>query len=194
MTVVLDKSATLAGTDDGNGNGGANFRHIVKAAVLGAATGTQMRVTLLFGTAETTETPAIDDMWVGQAAASGNAYDFNGNQVQLKFSGGNSINGAAAGAVVSDWVTLGEAYDSSKNYVFAFHPKSGANCNISFAAIANCDQYFPTAGNTSTSASTVPADVFGVNAGALSLIEKIEIQAAGGGGIPTSPTLPMMGI
>lgn len=178
MTVVVDQSTALAGTDDGDGNGNANFRQLINTAALGAATGTQVRVTVLFGTAEGSESPAIDDMWIGQKAAAGNPYDFNGNQVQVKFGGGSSINGSAAGVVVSDFVTLGEAYDNTKSYIIAFHATNGKNANISLATISQFTQYF--IGGASNSSTTAPSGIWSTNVNNLGFIEKIEIQAAGG--------------
>lgn len=183
-TTVFDKSGTgpglLGGTDDGDGNGNLNFRQIIQNAALGAATGTQMRVSLLFGTAETSETPAIDDLWGSQVAASGHPYDDNGNQVQFKFSGGNTINGSAAGLVASDWVTLGEPYDNTKDYVFAFHPTSGKSCNISFVSVGSgvANQWFDPTPGASNSATTVVTLSNNSGGGGLGLIAKIEIQAA----------------
>lgn len=176
-TTVYDKSATLAGTDDGGGNGTFNVREVIKAANLSSASGNQIRITVLFGTAAPTETPAVDEMWVGQAAATGHEYDFNGNQVRVKFSGGNTINGSAAGTVTSDFVTLGEAYDNTKNYVISFYPSSGKQCNLSTAVITNDDEFFDGGGgasNASTSVVTLGTTI----ASNTAFVTKIEIQAA----------------
>lgn len=178
MTVVFDQTSALTGTDDGNGNSNVNFRQVINSALLSTASGNQVRVTVRFGTAEGSETPAVDNMWISQAAASGNAYNFDGNQVQVTFSGGSSINGSVAGVLVSDWVTLGAAYDSTKNYVLAFHCHSGAAFNSSNATLTNANLFFdPGASNSATTSVTltqfVGSDLF--------FIEKIEIQASGGG-------------
>src|SRR4029077_18862322 len=92
MTTVFDQSTALAGTDDGDGNSNVNVRVVIPASLQTAASGTQCQITLLFGTAEPTETPAIDSVWFGQKGAS--APDFDGTQVQVKFSGGSTVNGS----------------------------------------------------------------------------------------------------
>jgi hypothetical protein len=94
---VLDKSATLAGTDDSGSDQTLNGRMVFKPAVLGAASGSQIRVTVLFGTGSTTLSGAITSMFVGQGAAAGNEWNFTGNQVQLLFSGAGMVDSSPAG-------------------------------------------------------------------------------------------------
>lgn len=177
MTVVFDKSATLAGTDDGGGDSNLNFREVINSLNLSAATGTQVRVTILFGTACPTETGSLDALYIGRAATSGHAYDFNGNQVQLTFSGGTSVNGSAGSSQTSDWVTFGgaESYDNTKNIVFSVHIKNGSTCSISRAAVANIDGYYDF--NSSSAGTTAPT-LNNTDPGFCSLVSKIEIQAA----------------
>lgn len=180
MTVVFDGSSALAGTDDGNGNQNFNMRQLITAAALSSASGTQMRVTVLWGTGEGTETPGADAFWGGQSAQNGTAH-FSGNQVQFTFSGSTSINGSAAGTVVSDWMTLGETYDNTKEYCFAVH-FSGTHANISLATDANCRQTGSSTLGASTASQTTPSpDMDFSNSNTVSFISKIEIQAAGGG-------------
>lgn len=185
-TTVFDASATLAGTDDGNGNGNFNFRQLFAPAGLSAATGTQIRLTFLFGTGEPTESGAIDAVFVGQkttttiSSASTDAI-FTGNQVQVTFSGSTSVNGSAAGVAVSDFITLGETYDNTKSYMVAWHGASGKNCNISIAVFSNTSQAFcSTSGGSTASQSNASPSFDQLTASTASLISKIEIQAPGG--------------
>jgi hypothetical protein len=53
----------------------------------------------------------IDAAWIGHAAGAGDAYDFDGNQVQLKFGGNNNV-AVTAGTTISDTATF--AYDATK--------------------------------------------------------------------------------
>lgn len=183
-TTVYDKSATLAGTDDGANDTSVNFRVVHKAAVLGAATGTQARITFLFGVSSASVSNAVSSVEIGQAAAAGHEYDLNGNQVQVLFGGVGTLNSSAGGTFVSDWVTLGEAYDNTKNYVVAFHMINSATPSLAEAAVTNVDLFFDGGGtdNSSTSVVTLGNTV----ANTASAITKIEIQAAGGS-VPYNP-------
>lgn len=126
MTVVFNSSTALAGTDDGGGSSNYNYRTLVKSARLGAATGNQVRLTFLFGVACPTETISIDDCYFGKGAASGNLSNFLATSVNITFSGSQTIGGGAGKSVVSDWVTLPEAYDQANNYVCSFHVNSAS--------------------------------------------------------------------
>lgn len=201
VTTVFDASATLAGTDDGNGNGNFNLRQLFAPAAFGAATGDQIRFTFLFGTGEGTEAAAIDAVYVGQkttTAIASASLDtiFTGNQVQVTVGGSTSINGSASGVVTSDWITLGEAFDPTKGYMVSWHGASGKNCNVSLATFSNTAQTFCSTSGGSTASLTVAVPSFDqLNASSASLISKIEIQASGP---PPTPgpggTLSMMGV
>lgn len=191
VTTVFDASATLAGTDDGNGNSNVNFRQVIKHNVLSAATGNQVRITVLFGSSEGTENPAVDDLWFGQLNPT-TFTAFDGNQVHVTFP--TALNGAASQSYVSDWVTLGQNWDNTQDYLAAFHATNGASCHTSFASQANADQWGDS-GGSSTSSQTNPLSFILFNTGAIAFIAKIEIQAAGP---PPTPgpggTLSMMGV
>jgi len=189
MTVVFDASATLAGTDDGNGNGNFNARQLFTPAALSAASGNQIRLTLLFGTAEGSETAAIDAVWVGQRTTTTivsppTSSIFTGNQVQVLFGGSGSVNGSAAGVVVSDWITLGENWDNTKGYMVAWHGATGKTSNVSIGTVSNTAQafYSGTVGGSTASQTTASPNMDLLNATTAALISKIEIQAAAGGG------------
>ena len=85
MTVVLDFSTDFAGSDDGNGNSNINLRQVFTPTYLTAASGNQCQLKFRFGhTAHTAEGTAVDAVWFGQSTTAPN---FNGDQVQVKFSG-----------------------------------------------------------------------------------------------------------
>lgn len=63
---------------------------------------------------------AIDAVWIGPAAKSGDGYDFDGTQVQVKFGGSNSVTLVAGGSdQVSDDISL--TIDASRPLLMAFH-------------------------------------------------------------------------
>lgn len=185
-TTVFDQTTALAGTDDGGGNTNLNLRQVIPAALLSAAVGTQIRVTVAFGSAEGSELPAVDDFWVGQQG--GAATDFNGHQVQCTFSSGVPINGSAGGVITSDWITLGEAYDNTKAYVFAFHGNVSASFHMATAVVTGAQIYWEFPGNVSSSSSTT-ASLGNTTANTLSFIQKIEIQSSGGGSVNLMPQI-----
>lgn len=246
-TTVYDKIATLAGTDDGNSDATFDIRVVHKAAVLGAASGNQIRVTIMWGTTCAAISNAIADMWVGQAAAAGNEWDFTGNQVQVLFSGagttnavvgatctlgtistnvltvagtvtgtfsvGQLISGAgvtagttitslgtggggtgtynlsasstvstgevikANGVVTSDFVTLGENYDNTKNYVVSYHYANVASMASATAAITNVDYAYSSPTNNSANTTDNTLSTSGTT-NTTTLISKLEIQSS----------------
>lgn len=67
----------------------------------------------------------LDKVYIGHAAAAGNAWDFDGTQVQLLFSGSASVTLTGGGAsIVSDAVVY--ALDKTKTLVAAMHYTAAA--------------------------------------------------------------------
>lgn len=101
MTVAYDAAfLDLFGTDDGGGNSGISFRQVLNTADLIAATGNQCQVAFMWGLNNAVTSSAMSDAYIGQAATSGNAYDFTGNQVQLTFDGDTAVPGGTSAKVV----------------------------------------------------------------------------------------------
>ena len=180
MTTVYDASSALAGTDDGNGNGGDTIRLVYPANFLTAVSGgNQVQVTFLWGTSETTETGALAEAWFGPISGAG--ADFDGTQQQLLFGGSASHNGSAAGVFTSDLLTLAANFDATKAYGISFFFKSGVN--------AACSQVFYPSGVHAALYLQFGANSAGTTSGAsLSLfglydfyIEKIDVTVSGGG-------------
>src|SRR6267142_2071693 len=87
---------TFTGSDGGWNT--LNFVGIISASNLANVTGTQFKLTITFTNFLASQSHQLDNLYFGRQAASGDPYDFNGNQVQILFSGSNVI--------ASDGVTL----------------------------------------------------------------------------------------
>jgi hypothetical protein len=175
ITTVYDKSATLAGTDDG-GSTNLNARVYFPASLLSAASGNQIRITALFGSGQAASVAQITSMWVGQRIG-GNNYDFTGDQVQMLFGGVGTIDDTTGGGqvVVSDFVNLAQNWDNTKDYVIAFHGNSNHQFNACQATVTGNIQYFQVGADSSSANTFSP---LGNNANTAFFIEKIEIQGA----------------
>lgn len=66
----------------------------------------------------TTEALTIDAAYIGHQALSGDVWDFDGNQVELLFSGGSGFAISSSSSITSDDITF--ALDASKNLIIAF--------------------------------------------------------------------------
>lgn len=94
---------------------GYSFRQVISAAQI-STSGSQVKVVF---NADTGRSFAIDKAYIGHKAASGNAWDFDGNQVQLTFSSGSAGFSISAGAsITSDAVAF--ALDETKDLIIAF--------------------------------------------------------------------------
>ena len=88
------------------------LRLVIPASALTAASGTKVRVTLAsYGTAW-----GFSEMYIGHQAASGDPWDFDGNQVQVTFGSSASGTVPASGGLESDDVTWGY-YDEGKDLI-----------------------------------------------------------------------------
>lgn len=178
-TTVYDVTGSIASDDGGNQN--INWRQLIKATALGVASGGQLRLTFQFGSSAAALSPSITSIYVGRASATGaNSHDFSGNQVQLLFGGGATISSTGASSLsLSDWVTLGEAYDNTKDYLFAFHTASGTSSHITNIALSNVRGWYNFNSGSDTSAITAFSDDSGGGFGNGISIAKIEIQSVG---------------
>lgn len=109
-------SANNAGWD------GYTIRQRVNSALLSSVTGSSGTITI--SPPSSGANLVISDVYIGYAAASGNAWDFDGGQVRVQFSGSNGVTLTAGGSdVVSDVFTL--TADSTKNLILAVRVTSG---------------------------------------------------------------------
>jgi hypothetical protein len=143
-------SATLVTAD--LGWQGYNIRQLLPPSVLTGASGTgNITVTLLTdtGTAGT-----IDSLYIGYAAASGNPYDFDGNQVQLLFSGVSSIAVSGANTYTSDATPF--TLDNTKSLIVATHFNTIGTVNSKNVAVVGATTYFRSSPDTSGETIPVP--------------------------------------
>jgi hypothetical protein len=138
VTIVLDCSG-LDGTNDGAGDNAVAWRVIIHAAALTAATGNQVQVSWRSGSSSGSNSPAISGAWIGQRSGATN--NFTGNQVQLKFGGSTTFNITAANqTITSDVATLGENFDSTKDYIVSFRGQTGATAfSLTTGTFSNVD-------------------------------------------------------
>lgn len=146
---------------------GFTLRQVIPASLI-TISGSLVRVTIEAGG---TEGCAIDALYIGHAAAAGDAYDFDGNQVRCQSVGSNSFTVAAGTSLLLDEVAF--ALDETKNIIIAAHFNDAAHDNIGGRAIASYTAYFKTANEAGTT------DVTGYSntASALRLVNKIEVFA-----------------
>jgi hypothetical protein len=144
-TTVYDVSATLNGTDDGDGNADLTLLNVLKSAGLTASAGkANARITVRFGSASNNN-GVPSTFRFGQAAAAGDAYDFAGTPATVTFP--VTVTPGANAEYTSDSFALPENWDATKNYVFAWFPGATASHSITSATLANTDGYFKAGGN-----------------------------------------------
>lgn len=103
-------------TVDATNRAGQTLRIRIEPSALAELPGLggNIGVTLDFGAATS---GTLNNMWIGHAAASGDAYDFDGNQIRLTFGGSNS-SAVGASSLVSDNI-VGFTYDVTKPLIVA---------------------------------------------------------------------------
>ena len=115
---------------------GYTVRLVIPASELLTSTGTSIRLTLLFyGVSKAIH---YDELWLGHAAASGDPYDFDGNQVQI-LSGGSGafdVPASATESLLTDEVDFD--FDGSKNLVLsAYFNGTDSNDDLSYTLSAS---------------------------------------------------------
>lgn len=128
-----------------------NYNHRVRVAGSQlSASGSAFRLTLVGVSSGTTA--AISGMYAGHTAAAGDAYDFDGTQVQVTVGGNAAFSVAAGATVVTDWIPY--TFDDTKDFVIAFHTTSGdIRCRVNTDA-TNYDWWTKT-GSTEVSTANV---------------------------------------
>jgi hypothetical protein len=162
--------------------GGGRFE--VPSSLLTAAPGaTLVRVTIK--TYSTTSSGNIDDCWIGESGGLTDRWAFDGNQVQLKFSGAVNKTGiTGAQTIVTDAATF--SYNPAKTLIVAMH-FSGTELDLvadSNTLDTTCTFDYYVSG-TSTSSQTDPAMSNPNNNGDVG-IALIEMGSAGSSGDPPS--------
>lgn len=136
---VTSFSQNLAGTSSTGWNG-YTMRTIILAAALSEG-GSKVRLSLTAGTGEGS---SIDACYAGHVAAAGDAYDFDGSQVQVTVGGNGSFVIPAGQTVVTDEINI--ALDETRNFMVAVHFNSASNDNIGgAAAVGTVNHYYKAA-------------------------------------------------
>jgi len=140
---------------------GRTLRNVMAAT--NTYNGTQVRVTL---SPSSGATMTIDAAYMGHAAVAGDAYDFDGTQVQITFNGGSTGFVAAINTPqVSDAMTY--TYDRTKNFIISVH----------FSAVSatrsanNAPGYYKDAVNEAGT-----TDVTGYTTTQTIMVSKVEVQ------------------
>jgi hypothetical protein len=149
---------------------GQNLRQqITPSAYTNPISGTtQVRVKLTFaaGTSGT-----LDSIYFGFQGAT--APNFDGGQVQLKFSGNGSIP-VAPGSYTTDWATF--SFNPSKTVIIAAH-FSGSNIVAGSDSPIGCSRYY-FGSATDESSQTAPTDTYSSDPSTLRFIAEIDLQSA----------------
>jgi hypothetical protein len=169
-TVVYN--VALSGSDNGWEN--ITFVQLLAAGNLGAATGTQARVTVKFAALPNLGGARV---YIGQKAAAGDAYDFNTTPAQVLFGGGNIVGDGVTLTFVSDFVTLPEAYDETKDYLVSVFITNVAGTNLPMASSTGDANYFAIGDNAGNKAETPNKTGYSTNlTNTAEWVTKIEIQ------------------
>ena len=160
--------------------GNTTLRTVATVATYDAgapATGTQLRVTIRSGTGGGANWTYI---YVGHAAVSGDAYDFDGTQVQLLWSGSASGSIATTDtALTSDAVAY--AFDKTKPLVISAYipgPASSTSTRSDFGAgVAGFSRAFTSGADQ---AATTDVTGYSTQASRLEGFPQVEVFAAGG--------------
>lgn len=152
---------------DNPGWDGYNLRQVLLAPVL-SVSGSKVRVTLQASSAAGGFT--IDNAEIGHAALVGDAYDFDGTQVALTFSGGSAgVTVAQGNTTLSDEITY--AFDETKGFIIAMH-FTGTSSLRSQSASANTSAHYKLAANE---VSTTDVTAYVTAGDGLIGINKIEV-------------------
>ena len=155
-TWVNTYSVTMTGAQGGRAN--YNYRNWYSAGLLSqSATAGKTRIT--FTNASGGGNHTIDSCYIGHAAGAGDAYDFDGAQVQVLVGASGSFSVLTASDVVSDEINF--SLDETKNVIVSLHINSGFSSNGTYkAADANQVGYSKSGSDESstTNVSSYSAD------------------------------------
>ena len=110
----------------------------------------------------------INEAYVGHAAGSGDAYDFDTTPVTITFAGSGSVTIPTGGTVVTDWAAF--AYNKTSALLFSLYlPISPDSSTKSESGVSNVN-FYSKAGN---SAATINKSGYTLSANTL-IISKVE--------------------
>lgn len=168
MTVIFLTTPSTTSNLTGN-----NLRQLIAPTYLTAdATDNQIRIQLQFGAV----TAGVVSAWVGEQASAGNVYNFDGNQVQLLFSGSSTATAPSNGTLISDWVSF-TTYNSSKTLIVsAYFSGSSVICQADGAnTVSNNAWYLSGASQVGVTAPTGAFSDSGATAETIAVME-IDMQ------------------
>jgi WD40 repeat protein len=149
------------------------IRQLIDAGVINISGG---RVNVTFG-ADGAGTFAVDKVYIGQAALSGDPYDFQGAPTQLTFTGAAGFSITGATTITSDTVDFN--LDPNKTLIISMHTTVGGGAGIGDAPSITGWSVYTKAGDD---ASTVDATGYtAVAAATSSVLGVISVQALASG-------------
>lgn len=170
--VTVFQRTDMIGTDAGTGGANLTMRSYLEPLDTAGGTPTEMRFTLRFGTASSTTTNAISDFFAGRCHPT-DVFAFANPPARVTFGGNNGCDSSPGGVVVSDWVSMPEAYLNTEAYLFSFHIHTTDN-NVTIAYISTGVDFSGYIVGNSASNQTDP----GMSAigGTAYLVEKMEVR------------------
>lgn len=151
----------------GNSTGWLNYnlRQVLNSSLL-STSGTAARLTLTCPVGGC----SIDALYIGHQALSGNPYDFDGGQVQVKVGGSGSFSVGSASSVLTDSIAF--ALDHTKNVVIAMHFNGSSAIGVGSASGAT--YYYALTANEAS--ATIPSGSYSDNTSSVALIAMIEVH------------------
>lgn len=147
---------------------GFNMRQHIAASLL-SQSGSKFRLTLQSGSGS--EGAQISGMYAGHAAGSGDAYDFDGTQVQVTVASSSSFTVAANSTVVTDEITY--TFNEASNFIIAAHFNNGSHDTVRAKnAVPGNTNYFKSA---ASEVATANVTGYSTTANALRLVSLIEV-------------------
>jgi hypothetical protein len=135
-----------------------------------STSGNQVRLNLEAGSAESA---TIGGMYIGHAAAAGDAWDFDGTQVQVLVGASGSFVVPAATTIVTDAIDY--AFDASKAFIIAMHFNGGTSSDtVRAGSVPLGANVYSKSGTSEVSTSNVTGYATGGNQ--LRLVKLIEVR------------------
>lgn len=176
MTVTTVWSTGVLGNQSPDTN--ITLRNVIPTALLAAASNaTHFRITVQQGTSGFSG--HIGPFYFGRQAAAGDAWDFNGNQVQVLFNGASAPASSASAQSASDWMafTGGELWDNTQDYILSFsQDATSGNFGTYGTGITSFQAYWRGVGNDAATTDTTSYNASG--AGNCFCLTKIEVTDA----------------
>jgi hypothetical protein len=157
---------------DDYGYTGYSVRVVLNSSLLGAVSGAYTTITFESG-AETSNC-VVTSCWIGEAAPSGNAYNFDGNQVQVTFSNGSPSFVMGQGNQIFESDPVAFTFNSAKNLIIAFAFSGSADYESAQTGLSGAETYVIGSGDTSN--QTAPAGTPYPEAGECLFITSIQVQ------------------